>query len=151
MTPNPPAHSATTGVGVQDAPNTNAVQAVAPGQDTRRLDRQLVQGVSWSGAIKGLTQLLSWASTIVVARLLSPEDFGLVAMATVYIGLTALITEFGLGAAIVALRDLGDELLAQLHTVALLVGLAAFAVSLLVAIPLSRFFSAPELALVVVV
>jgi O-antigen/teichoic acid export membrane protein len=139
-----------TRVGVQDAPSSDAVQAAEPSQDIRRLDRRLVQGVSWSGAVKGLTQLLSWASTIVVARLLSPEDFGLVAMATVYIGLTALVTEFGLGSAIVALRDLSEDMLAQLHTVALLVGLAAFAVSCAVAYPLSRFFSAPELALVVV-
>jgi PST family polysaccharide transporter len=72
-------------------------------------------------------------------------------MATVYLGLTALVTEFGLGTAIVALRDLSEELLAQLHTVALLVGLAAFAVSCAVAYPLSRFFGAPEVASVVVV
>jgi PST family polysaccharide transporter len=129
----------------------DAVQSAEPSRDIRRLDRKLVQGVSWSGGIKGLTQLLSWASTIFVARLLSPEDFGLVAMATLYLGLTALVTEFGLGAAIVALRDLSDELLAQLHAVALLVGLGAFAVSCAVAYPLSRFFSAPELAAVVVV
>jgi O-antigen/teichoic acid export membrane protein len=136
--------------GVQHAPSSDGVQAVEPSHELRRLDRRLVQGVSWSGGIKGLTQLLSWASTIVVARLLSPDDFGLVAMATVYIGLTALVTEFGLGTAIVALRDLSEDVLAQLHTVALLVGLAAFGVSCAVAYPLSLFFSAPELALVVV-
>jgi O-antigen/teichoic acid export membrane protein len=137
--------------GVQEAPSTDAVQAAAPSHDIRRLDRKLVHGVSWSGGIKGITQLLSWASTIIVARLLSPQDVGLVAMATIYLGLTALVTEFGLGTAIIARRDLGDELLAQLHTVALLAGLLAFAVSCAVAYPLSRFFSAPELAPVVVV
>jgi O-antigen/teichoic acid export membrane protein len=139
-----------TRIGLQDARSAAAVQAVEPSHDLL-LDRKLVQGVSWSAGIKGLTQLLSWASTILVARLLSPEDFGLVAMATLYLGLTALVTEFGLGTAIVALRDLSEELLAQLHAVALLVGFTAFVFSCAVAYPLSRFFDAPELASVVVV
>ena len=64
-------------------------------------------------------------------------------MATIYLGVAALVTEFGLDTAVVALRDLSEELLAQLHTVALLVGLGVFAVSCVVALPLSRFFVAP--------
>jgi O-antigen/teichoic acid export membrane protein len=140
-----------TDVAVQDASSRDAVQAAEPSHDIRRLDRKLVQGLSWSGGIKGLTQLLTWTSTIIVARLLSPEDVGLVAMATIYLGVAALVTDFGLGTAVIALRDLSDELLAQLHTVALLVGLGAFAVSCVIALPLSRFFGAPELAAVVVV
>jgi O-antigen/teichoic acid export membrane protein len=140
-----------TRIAVQDAPRAHAAQAVEGSPDIRRLDRKLVQGVSWSGGIKGVTQLLAWASTIVVARLLSPADFGLVAMATVYLGLAGLVAGFGLGTAIVALRDFSEELIPQLHAVASLVGLAAFVVSCLVAYPLSRFFSAPELVPVVVV
>jgi teichuronic acid exporter len=134
-----------------DPSSPDAAQPVEPSHTLRRLDRKLAQGVSWSGGIKGLTQLLSWTSTIVVARLLSPQDFGLVTMATVYLGLTALVTGFGIGNAIVALRDLSEELLSQLHTVASLVGLAAFAVSCVAAEPLARFFGAPELTAVIVV
>lgn len=144
MRPDPPRRHDVTPAGIQDVGPTSAA-------DTRLLDRTIRRGISWTGGLKGFTQLLSWASTILVARLLSPGDFGLVAMATVYLGLTALVTEFGLGLAIVALRDLTKEHLSQLHTVALLVGLAAFVVSCLAAVPLSRFFAAPELASVVVV
>jgi teichuronic acid exporter len=151
MTPNSPLHDGVAPGGAPSAVSTDAPRPVGPDHEIRRLDRKLAQGISWTGAIKGLSQLLSWASTIVVARLLSPEDFGLVAMAAVYLGMTALITEFGLGTAIVALRDLSEELLAQLHAVALLVGVAAFVTSCLVAVPLSRFFGAPELTAVVVV
>ena len=98
---------------------------VEPRVNPRVLDRTLVRGVTWTGGIKGITLLLSWASTIIVARILSPADYGLVAMATVYIGLTTMITDFGLGSAIVALPDLSGELAAQLHAVATLVGIVA--------------------------
>jgi O-antigen/teichoic acid export membrane protein len=140
-----------TRIGVPDAPSTDAVPAAEPTHDLQRFDRKLLQGVSWSGAIKGLTQLLSWASTIIVARLLSPADVGLFTMAMIYLGLTALVTDFGLGTAIVALRNLSEDLLSQLHALAVLVGVAAFAVSCTIAYPLSRFFGAPELAPVVMV
>jgi O-antigen/teichoic acid export membrane protein len=120
-------------------------------RDIRALDRTILRGVSWTGGIKGLTLILTWASTIVVARLLTPADFGLVAMAALYLGLTTMITEFGLGNALVALRDLSDEQICQLHTVALLIGLTSFVISCVAAIPLSRFFGAPALAPVVVV
>jgi O-antigen/teichoic acid export membrane protein len=140
-----------TDIVARDVSSPDAADAVERSHSIRRLDRKLVQGVSWSGGIKGLTQLVSWASTVIVARLLSPQDVGLVAMATVYLGLTALVSGFGLGNAIIALRDVSDDLLSQLHAVALLVGLAAFAVSCVVAEPLGRFFGAPELAPVVIV
>ena len=90
-------------------------------------------------------------TTDLLARILSPADYGLVAMATVYIGLTTMITDFGLGSAIVALPGLSGELAAQLHAVATLVGIVAFGLSCLVAVPLSRFFGSPNLAPVVIV
>ncbi len=134
-----------------DAAAAIAPMIAEPRIATRVLDRTLLRGVKWTGGIKGITLLLSWASTIIVARILSPADYGLVAMATVYLGLTTMITDFGLGSAIVALRDLNEELAAQLHAVAALVGVAAFGISCLVAVPLSRFFAAPGLVPVVIV
>ena len=64
------------------------------------LDRVLVRGLAWTGAVKWLSQILSWLSTIVVARLLAPEDYGVVAMAAAVLGLITLLNEFGLGAAV---------------------------------------------------
>jgi PST family polysaccharide transporter len=123
----------------------------APPPDTRELDRSLVRGVAWTGAFKWLSQIVTWLGTIVVARLLTPQDYGLVGMATVYLGLTALITEFGLGSAIVALRELGKREIAQLNAVALMIGGGAMLLSWGVAVPLASFFRAPELRAIVMV
>jgi O-antigen/teichoic acid export membrane protein len=82
--------------------------------EQKRLDRALVRGIAWTGEMKWLTQLLSWAATLVVARLLSPADYRLVGMATVYLGLMGLVNEFGLGSAIVMKGGLSDEQVAQI-------------------------------------
>ena len=118
---------------------------------TESLDRSLLHGLAWTSAAKWGGQVLSWAATVIVARLLTPEDYGLVGMASIYLGLVTMLSEFGLGATVMALRDLTDEQVAQLHGFAALFGLASFAVSCLMAWPLGAFFHSPELPLVVVV
>ncbi len=72
-------------------------------------------------------------------------------MATVYLGLITLLSEFGLGSAIVYLRNLTDEQIAQLNTLSVVLGIAGFGVSCAVAFPLSLFFKSPKLTWVVVV
>ena len=116
----------------------------------RTLDRALLHGVAWTAAAKWAAQVLSWASWLIVARLLSPEDYGLVGMATIYLGLVTLLSEFGLGTAVLVVRDLRPEQISQLNGLAVLLGLASMLASCMVAISLGRFFHAPQLPLVVV-
>jgi PST family polysaccharide transporter len=126
-----------------------AAPAAAP-QTRAQIDRSLVHGVVWTGGIKWASQVAAWASTIVVARLLTPSDYGLVGMATLYLGLLSLLSEFGVGAAIVTLRDLTEDQIAQMNSVSVLFGLGGYLLSCAVAPLLGRFFHEPRLPLVVV-
>ena len=117
---------------------------------TDSLDRSLVRGLAWTSAAKWGSQVLSWASTLIVARLLTPQDYGLVGMASIYLGLVTMLSEFGLGTTVMALRDLTEEQVAQLHGFALLFGVGSFALSCLMAWPLGAFFRSTELPPVVV-
>jgi len=67
----------------------SAAPSSQPG--ARELDQSLLRGIAWTGGARWATQLLSWASTLVVARLLSPSDYGLVGMAMVYLGFVQLV------------------------------------------------------------
>lgn len=131
-----------------------AVRSEAAGSRTqvqaRVLDRSLLRGVAWTVTAKWVAQGLTWVSWLIVARLLSPEDYGLVGMATMYLGLITLLSEFGLGTAVLAVRELRREQLEQLNGLAVLLGLAGLVASCTMAIPLGRFFRAPELPLVLV-
>jgi O-antigen/teichoic acid export membrane protein len=134
-------------MGSQSVPALTAQQGV---EQMRDLDRSLVHGIAWTGAAKWAGQLVAWASTLIVARLLTPEDYGLVGMATIYLGLITLVSEFGLGTTVITLRNLREEEVAQLNGLSLLVGVGSFALSGAAAIPLGRWFHAPELPAVVV-
>lgn len=114
------------------------------------LDGSLVHGLAWSGGVRWGSQLITWASTLIVARLLTPEDYGIVGMATVYLGLITLLSEFGVGTAVVTLRELTPDHLAQLNGLAILLGFTGFAVSCAAAVPLGMFFGSPRLPAVVI-
>lgn len=95
-------------------------------------------------------QIVNWVATLVVARLLTPGDYGLVGMATLYLGLVMMLTEFGIGATIVSLRNLDREQIKQLNGFSVLFGSFGFLVSCAAAIPISHFFRAPQLVLVLI-
>lgn len=61
------------------------------------------------GGFGGKT-LIQLASTVVLARLLSPADFGLVAMVTAIVGVADLVRDFGLTGAIIQARKLSDRM-----------------------------------------
>src|ERR1051326_1811693 len=118
--------------------------------EARALDRSLLRGVAWTAAARWGSQGLNWIAWLIVARLLSPEDYGLVGMAGVYLGLVTLLAEFGLGTAVLAVRELSREQLSQLNGFAVLVGCVSLLASVVAAVPLGPFFRAPQLPLVVV-
>ena len=128
---------------------SESTQSATP-VEARALDRSLVRGVAWTAAAKWASQGLAWVSWLVVARLLTPEDYGLVGMAAIYLGLITLLSEFGLGTAVLAVRELSVEQINQLNGMAVLLGLAGVLASCAAAIPLGHFFRAPQLPLVVV-
>ncbi|MDQ3699233.1 MAG: lipopolysaccharide biosynthesis protein [Gemmatimonadota bacterium] len=117
----------------------------------RELDRSLVRGIAWTGGAKWLTQTLRWASTLLIARLLTPADYGLVGYATVYLGLVSMVSEFGLGAAIVQQRDLGERQIARLGGVSVLLGAALAALTVAMSWPVASFFGEPRVQLVLAV
>lgn len=90
--------------------------------------------------MKWATQLVSWATMLVVARLLTPTDFGLVGAGSVFVGLVNLISELGLGAAIVQRRDLTEDQIARLGGMAALVGIGLSLVTVAASIPVAGFF-----------
>lgn len=110
-----------------------------------QLDRTLVSGLAWTTGAKWVTQVVSWLSVVLGARLLSPADFGLMDMAG-FVAMTAgLLAEFGLGSAVLQIQDMERRVAAQLNTISLFFGLAAIAISALLAPVCAAFFRSPGL------
>ncbi len=93
--------------------------------------------------MKWATQILTWASTLIIARILTPADFGLMGMAQLYLGFVQMVSEFGLGASIIHDHALRREQIAQLGGVSILMGLGIWGLSWIAAVPVSWVFGEP--------
>jgi O-antigen/teichoic acid export membrane protein len=78
------------------------------------LVKQAFKGAMWLGFFRAISQTISWIATIIVARILVPQDYGLMEMATILTGYVALFSELGLGDAIVQREEIKDEELSSL-------------------------------------
>lgn len=119
--------------------------------ETKLLDHSLVRGMFWTGSVKWASQVVSWVTTILVARILTPEDYGIVGMAAAFIGVVSLLNEFGVGITIVSLRNLSDRVVAQLNSLSVILGVAGFLFCCAVAVPLGKFYGTSEVVSVVMV
>ncbi len=70
------------------------------------LRTRAIKSTAWYAGTRLWVQAVSWAVTLGVARLLTPQDYGLFAMALTVIGFLELFQEAGLGVAIVQRQDL---------------------------------------------
>ena len=73
--------------------------------------QQVGQGMLWNGGVKAVVQLFTWASTLIVARILNPEDYGLMAIQGVFSGLVILLVDFGVTNGLINAKTVSDALL----------------------------------------
>jgi O-antigen/teichoic acid export membrane protein len=84
--------------------------------------------VSASNAVTALTQLLE---TVVLARLLSPDNLGTIAIIAVIIGFIRSVADVGVGNALLHFQELPRAVFSSLYLLLLALGVAIFALSLL--------------------
>ncbi len=73
------------------------------------LTRQASRGAAWSLASNVAVSAISFIGTAILARMLTPKDFGLMGMAALVTSIVSLFGNFGLGAALVQKKDATEE------------------------------------------
>lgn len=113
------------------------------------LQRRMATGAIWMVMFKIVERGLGLISTLILARLLAPADFGVVAMALSFIVMAELLTAFGFDVAIIQNRSATREHLNSAWTCNMVLGLAITLLMLVAAYPISHFYRNPGLAWVV--
>ncbi len=78
-------------------------------QDSKSLSGEVFKGTKWYTAMRWSIRGLGFISSAILARLLLPEDFGLVAIVMVICGFLALIFDFGVNWALVQNNKATDD------------------------------------------
>jgi O-antigen/teichoic acid export membrane protein len=94
---------------------------------------------------QGVSFLLRVGSLMVLARLLSPKDFGLVGMVTAFTGVLTLFRDFGLSSAAIQRTTVTEEQISTLFWINTLLGALLGVVAVAMAPALAAFYHEPQL------
>lgn len=110
---------------------------------------QVLTAIRWTAGARFASQIVTWTVTLLVVRILTPSDYGLLAMATIFLGLLVTVAEVGIGPALVQKAELSERELRQAFGIVLGLHLI-LAILLILAAPLiADFFKEPRLVPVV--
>ena len=105
------------------------------------LRQRVVAAVGWTLGIKLLMQMLTWAMTLLVIRILTPDDYGLMAISQVFLSAMLGLASMGLGDALIQGRDTSREVVARVFGAALLAALVLTLALALAAYPIAAWYS----------
>lgn len=124
---------------------------VTPGPDedddpshSEDLKRKVFAGAVWTVGARWGVRGLGLISTVILARLLEPKDFGLVAMASVITGIIMAFTQMEMDAGLIRLRKTTNEHFNTAWTISALMGLAAAGVLVLIAPLAAQYYHEPR-------
>ena len=113
------------------------------------LGQKVIKGLKIGAMFRLAAQIFTWLNTLILIRLLTPDDYGLMAMAMAFIGIFALVGDFGIAKAIIQAKELSDETLKQAFTVNIISSLIFFLAFFLAAPYIAEFFNEPRVTLLV--
>lgn len=104
------------------------------------LTTKTVKGVGWSGTSQIVTQGFQFIVKIILARLLLPDDFGIIGMALIFTTLMQTVNELGLSAAIIQRKDINNTHLSTSFWISIIMGLILCAVTIIASPFIAVFF-----------
>ena len=73
------------------------------------LRNEAIKGMSWSAIEKFISQAIAFILGIIMARLLSPADYGIIGMIAIFIGIAGTLVDSGLGTALIQKKEKNRE------------------------------------------
>jgi O-antigen/teichoic acid export membrane protein len=113
------------------------------------LSGKFIKGGAWSFALRLAGQCFALARLIILARLLTPADFGVVGIALLVIATLEAFSQTGLAHALVQLKEEIDDALDTAWTVGILCGALLFTLLFALAPRTALFFHTPQASAVI--
>lgn len=110
------------------------------------LKARAAAGVRWLGIASAVRALLMVLRLAVLARLLSPSDFGLMSLVSVVLGFAQAYIDAGLSTSVIQRQEQDPDRLATLFWINVLLGVLTFAIVVLLRAPIALALNQPTLA-----
>lgn len=108
----------------------------------------IVKSFIWKLLERSGAQLVSFAVSIILARLLTPKEYGLVAIITMFLNLASVIIDGGLNTALIQKKNADDVDFSTIFHVSMIMSLLLYLVLFFSAPAIASFYKQPDLTLV---
>ncbi len=105
------------------------------------LKQTILSAIGWSVGIKLAFQIVNWGMTLVVIRMLSPDDYGLMAESQIFVNFLLGFGLLGLGDALVQQSDTPKAVVARVFGVLLLTSVGLTVLLMMAAYPIADWYS----------
>lgn len=112
---------------------------------TESLKEKSIKGVSWSFVEQILTRGVNFVVGIILARLLSPNDYGLIGMLAVFLAISQLFIDGGLASALIREKDASDKDYSTVFIINVSLSLLFYGILFFTAPVIARFYAQPLL------
>ena len=109
------------------------------------LKNRTVTGAGWLALAQGGSQVLKFLVAAILARILAPQEFGLIGMVLIFSGFAGQFNDMGFAAALIQKQEVNDRQFSSVFWLNLIVAILMMLLLILVAPLLAKFFNQPEL------
>jgi len=106
--------------------------------------KEAFKGLSWMTVLRGSTRIISFIKIVVLARILTPEEFGLFGIASLALSFLEIVTETGINVFLIQEKEDLKKYLNTAWVVSIIRGIVISFFLIILAIPISLFFKSPE-------
>ena len=117
---------------------------MSSGLFSQQMRGKVVRGLLWKGGSQFARQLLRIIVAVILARLLSPHDYGIAGMVIVFSALALIFSDLALGAALVQRDELTEEDRSTAFWTSLGAGVFFAVAGILLAGPIADLYGEPQ-------
>jgi O-antigen/teichoic acid export membrane protein len=113
-------------------------------EPTHDVRAKVMRGMGWVGASQVVLQIIRTIGAILVARLLTPDEYGLAMLALVFTSLVLVFSDLALGAALIQRKTITESDRSTAFWITIGAGMLFTVVGVALSGPASRLYGAPE-------
>lgn len=117
--------------------------------DNRNIAKKAVSGLFWTFGERIFAQFISLVVTLVLARILDPDHYGIVSIVTVFISFCNVFVSSGFGVALVQKKTVDEEDFNTGFTISFAISIILYIVLFCISPYIERFYNIDSLSLVI--
>ncbi len=127
----------------------NDHQSIEETKDSNKIKNQVISGMFWKFAERFIAQGVSFVVSVILARILMPEDYGAVAVVGIFINLANVFITSGLNVSLIQKQDADETDFSTIFWCNLLISVLLYIMLFLAAPLIASLYRIPELTIVI--